>query len=813
MTEIPVEQPKFEEKIVSRVIEDEMKKSYIDYAMSVIVGRALPDVRDGLKPVHRRVLYSMNELGLTHGKPFKKSARIVGDTLGKYHPHGDVSVYDTIVRLAQDFAMRYPLVQGQGNFGSVDGDPAASMRYTEARLTKIAEEILDDLEKGTVDFVDNFDGSLKEPTVLPCKLPNLLINGSSGIAVGMATNIPPHNVKEMIDATIHLLENPTARPIDLLQFVKGPDFPTGGIILGQQGIVDYFSSGRGKIKVRARCEIREEKNRQKIIVNEIPYQVNKSVLIETIADLVRDKKIVGISDIRDESDRDGMRIVIEIKKDANPEVVLNQLYGHTNLEVTFGIIMLSLVHNEPKVLNIQETMQQFILHRQVVVRRRITFELIKAQDRCHILEGLIIALVHIEEVIQKIKQSKDVQTATNVLITDYSLTEIQAKAILDMKLQKLASLEQEKINTEHDELIKFISELQEILASEDKIKGIIKQELLDGKDTYADGRKTEIIVQEGAVIEDIDLIKPEDVVVTVTHTGYVKRIPVETYKQQGRGGKGILGADTKEEDFVEHLFIANTHSYLLAITNRGQLHWLKIYEIPEASRQAMGKSIANLLELREGEKVSAFLPVKEFDKEHFVVIVTKEGTVKKTNLEEYSRPRKGGIVGITLGENDSVIEALITDGKKQLLIATKNGNAVRFDESDVRSVGRSAMGVRGILLKEDDCVIGFVIANEDGALLTITESGYGKRTLISEYRLINRGGSGVINIQTSERNGSVVCVKAVSEENDIILISQKGIIIRMPVRAISIIGRNTQGVRIMRLLENDKVKAAALIQE
>jgi DNA gyrase subunit A len=799
------------EKIIPRLIEEEMKKSYIDYAMSVIVGRALPDARDGLKPVHRRILFAMQELGLLHNKPFRKCARIVGDVLGKYHPHGDMAVYDSLVRMAQDFSMRYQLIHGQGNFGSIDGDSPAAMRYTEAKLSRIAEEMLADIDKETVDFSPNFDGSLKEPVVLPSKIPNLLINGSSGIAVGMATNIPPHNMAEIIDATTALIENPEMPVYDMLKYVRGPDFPTGATIIGREGIRLAYTTGRGKVVIKSKSEIIEEKGRQKIIVTEIPYQVNKATMIEEIASLVKESKITGISDIRDESDKDGIRVVIEIKKDSNPQVVLNQLHAHSKMEHTFGIIMLSLVDNEPKVLNLKETIHQFIIHRQKVVRRRTEFELKKAAERAHVLEGLIIALKDIDNVVKKIKASRDVQSATVLLMKDYSLTEIQSKAILDMKLQRLASLEQEKIRKEHEELVKLIKELKDILSSEQKILEIIKKELQEMKEKYGDRRKTEIVEGEEEEMSAEDLIKPEDVVVTVTHAGYIKRMPLDVYKSQGRGGRGIVAADTKEEDFVEDLFIANTHSYILFFTSKGRVHWLKVHELPVASRQARGKAIINLLQLKEDEKVSAFVPVKEFDNKHFLIMATKNGTVKKTNLELYSNPRKGGIIGITIDEGDQLIEVVLTSGTNQIVLATKKGMAARFMEEDVRPCGRSAMGVRGIKLREGDEVVGMVIGEDDRAILTVTENGYGKRTAVSEYRLIGRGGVGVINIQCSERNGDVVAIKTVTDDDELMLVSQKGIMIRVPVKEISVISRNTQGVRLMKLEEGDRLAAAAKI--
>jgi len=804
------------ERIIPTIVEEEVKRAYLDYSMSVIVGRALPDVRDGFKPVHRRVLFAMNELGMASNKPFKKSARIVGEVIGKYHPHGDTAAYDTLVRMAQDFSLRYPLIQGQGNFGSVDGDSAAAMRYTEARLSKIAEEILEDLDKETVDFQPNFDGELKEPIVLPCKLPNLLINGSSGIAVGMATNIPPHNMGEVIDGTISLIDDPEQASENLTKHIRGPDFPTGGMIMGTSGIRNAFATGRGKVRIRAKTSAEVVKGRNSIIVTEIPYQVNKSMLIEEIADLVKDKQIPGIHDIRDESDKDGMRIVIELKNDATYEIVLNQLLKHTRLETTFGIIFLSLVNNQPRMLNLKEMLQEFISHRKSVVTKRTQFDLRKAEERAHILEGLIIALDDIDRVVQKIKGSKDAEIAKGLLMSDYSLSEAQAKAILDMKLQRLASLEREKIHEEHKSLLTVITELKSILASQQRILDVIKKELLEMKEKYGDRRKTEITAAESDDEDlcDENLIEEEDVVVTITHAGYAKRLPVDTYRAQGRGGRGIIAASTNDSDFVEQLFISSTHSYVLIFTNLGQMHWLKVYEIPVASRQAMGKALVNLLQLKEGEQVKAFVPVREFDDQHYLIMCTKQGTVKKTSLEEFSRPRAGGIRGITINEGDELVDVVLTDGSSNVIIATNNGMAVRFAETDVRPMGRSAAGVRGITLRDTDCVVGMVIAEDDKTLLTATENGYGKRTLVSEYRLIRRGGVGVTNILCSERNGKVVSIRTVTDDDEIMLISKNGIIIRTPVKEISTIGRATQGVRLMKLEEGDKlVDVAKLVNE
>jgi DNA gyrase subunit A len=796
-----------EERILAREIEDEMKTSYIDYAMSVLVGRALPDVRDGLKPVHRRILYSMLELGLQHNKPFRKCARIVGDCLGKYHPHGDSAVYDSLVRMAQDFSLMYPLVDGQGNFGSVDGDNAAAMRYTEARMSKIAEELLEDIDAETVDFTPNFDGSLKEPVVLPSKFPNLLINGSSGIAVGMATNIPPHNLGEVSDAIVMQIDNPEISNFELMSVVKGPDFPTAGTICGTSGIRHAYETGKGILRVRAKAEIEEEKGKARIIVNEIPFQVNKAVLVEEIADLIRDKVIFGISDLRDESDRDGMRIVIELKKDANPQVVLNQLFSHSRLESTFGINMIALVGNQPKILSLREIIAHFIAHRKEVVIRRTKFEFEKASDRAHILEGIIIALRNIDEVISRIRAAKDTDMAKLSLMASFSLTEKQSLAILDMKLQRLSSLEQQKVKDEHLQLLERIKELKEILESEKLVLGIIKKELIELKQKYGKPRKTEIVALEQEYTDE-DLVKSEDMVITMSHSGYVKRMPLDAYREQKRGGKGMIAASTREGDFIEHVFIANTHSYILFFTDKGRVHWLKVFMIPEASRQSMGKAIVNLLEI-EGA-ITAFVPVKEFKEGYNLVMATKNGVVKKTELMAYSNPRKGGIIAITLDENDSLINVGLTDGTNQIILATKNGMAVRFNETDIRSTGRSARGVLGIRLREDE-VIGMVIVDETKALLTVTENGYGKRSSIEDYRLISRGGYGVINIQTTDRNGKVVSVMSVHEHDALVFISRRGIMIKVPANGISVIGRNTQGARIMRLEADDKVVSSSVI--
>jgi DNA gyrase subunit A len=798
------------EKIIPRIIEQEMKSSYLDYSMSVIVGRALPDARDGLKPVHRRVLFAMYDMGMLHTKPFKKSARIVGEVLGKYHPHGDTAVYDAMVRLAQDFSLRYPLVQGQGNFGSVDGDNAAAMRYTEARLNKLAEEILQDIDKETVPFVPNFDGSLQEPSVLPAKVPNLLVNGSSGIAVGMATNIPPHNMSEVCDGIIQTIDNPDIDTMTLMQTIKAPDFPTGGIIMGTSGLREAYKTGRGKIVVRAKTEIEETKTRARIIVKEIPYMVNKSEMIEAIADLVRDKKVQGISDLRDESDRDGMRIVIDLKQGANSDVVLNQLFTHSRLQETFGINMLALVDNQPKILSLKDMMSEYILHRRNMVRKRTQFDLKQAEDRAHLLEGLIVALNHIDAVVQLIKKSKSADDAKKGLMEDYKLTEKQAQAILDMTLRRLTSLEQDKIRSEHADLLRLIKDLKDILASEQKIRGIIKAELLELKEKYGDKRRTQIMETEVAAIEEEALIKPEEDVITITHAGYVKRLPIDTYKQQRRGGKGIIAAEAKEEDFIENLFVANTHDYILFFTSLGKVHWIKVYQLPEAGRYAKGSAIVNLLQLGQGEKVTAFIPVKQFEENKFLFMVTANGTIKKTSLAEFSNPRKGGIIALNLEPKDELKSVMLTDGSQQIIIATRQGMAVKFHESDVRPMGRTATGVIGIRLR-DDQVVGATIADDKLSLVTITENGYGKRSPISDYRLINRGGVGVINIKITDKNGAVVGIASVTDSDELMLISQSGVLIRTPVTGISVIGRNTQGVRVMRLDEKDKVISVAKI--
>ena len=799
------------QRIVSTLIEEEMKKSYLAYSMSVIVGRALPDARDGLKPVHRRILVAMHSMGMLHNRPYKKSARIVGETLGKYHPHGDTAVYDAMVRMVQTFSLRYPLIDGQGNFGSVDGDRPAAMRYTEARLNRIAEEMLADIEKETVEFVPNFDDSMTEPAVLPAKLPNLLINGSSGIAVGMATNIPPHNLREICQGVIALIDNPEISIEGLMQFVKGPDFPTAGLIRGRRGIHQTFQTGKGKIVIRAKAEIGQAKNRDAIVIKEIPYMVNKSQLVEEIAELVKDKRVQGISDIRDESDREGIRIVLQLKAGVDPEILLNQLYARSRLQVAFGVIMLALVGNQPKILNLKEMMQQYAAHRREIVRKRTEYDLRQAEERSHILAGLIIALQNIDDVVEAIRKSEDADHARATLMERFVLSEKQAQAILDMRLSRLTSLESGKVVQEQEEVTTLIKNLKDILASEQRILEIIKEELRDIQEKYGDARRTQII-EEAKDVDEEDLIEDKENVITITHAGYIKRLGLEAYRQQKRGGKGVIAATAREEDFIEDLFVGSSRSYLLFFTNKGRVHWLKVWEIPEEGRQARGKAITNLLKLQEGERLSACIPVKEFDDRHCLVMATMKGIIKKTRLEEYSRPRQGGIIGITLESEDELENVQLTDQESELILATAAGKAVRFHEEDIRTVGRSGKGVRGIRLKAKDRVIGMVKADPGKFLLTITEKGYGKRTPVSEYRLISRGGSGVIDIVSNERNGAVVAIKCVSDKEEVMVVSQQGSIIRIPISGVGVIGRNTQGVRIMKLEEGDKVVSAALVK-
>jgi len=810
----PNDQLSFEEQnIQPRDIGEEMRSSYTDYAMSVIVGRALPDVRDGLKPVHRRILYTMKELGLKHSSPYKKSARVVGDVMGKYHPHGDSAIYDAMVRMAQEFSLRYPLVDGQGNFGSVDGDPPAAMRYTEVRMHRIGEDMLEDIDKETIEFRPNYDGSLEEPSVLPARFPNILVNGSSGIAVGMATNIPTHNLGEICDGIIATLENPDITVEELMQHVKGPDFPTGGILQGKEGVREYFATGRGSFRLRARAEIEEIRtNRFAIIVREIPYQVNKAELIATIADLVSDKKITDISDLRDESDRDGVRIVIEIKRDGNPNVVLNQLYKHTQMDVSFGVIMLVLVNGKPQVLSLRETMQAYIDHRREMVRRRTQFDLRKAEHRAHIVEGLRIAIDHLTRIIKIIRESKDTPSAGANLMAAFNFSKIQATAILEMRLHQLTSLERSKLEDEYLALIKTIERLTAILRDPKKIDGIIADELREIKERFGDARRTRIMARVEELSTE-DLVQEEDVVVSISHQGYVKRIPLTTYKAQRRGGKGITGATVKEEDFIEQMFVTNTHSYLLLFTNRGRVYWTRVWEIPEGSRIAKGKAIVNLVNLSSmDEKITACVAVDSFEeKDAFLLMCTRHGIIKKTALREYSNPRKGGIIAINLDPGDMLIDVKRTDGDKEVVIATRDGIAIRFEEKDARPIGRTARGVTGIRLEKGDEVVGMEVLNPDDILLTVCENGYGKRTALNEYRLQSRAGKGIINIKATERNGKVVGIKVANTGNEVMIMTEQGMSVRIPVDDISVISRNTQGVRIVKLNPGDRVASIANI--
>ena len=798
------------DKIIPVDIEHEMKKSYIDYAMSVIVGRALPDVRDGLKPVHRRILYSMNELGITYEKGYRKCARIVGDVLGKYHPHGDSSVYDALVRMAQDFSIRYMLVDGHGNFGSVDGDGAAAMRYTEAKMSKITSQMLRDINKNTVDFIPNFDGEELEPVVLPAKFPALLVNGSSGIAVGMATNIPPHNLTEVINAVIMLIDDPECTVSDLMNVIKGPDFPTGGIILGRSGMRSAYETGRGRVIVRSRAEIEEHNGRNRIIVSEIPYMVNKANLIETIADLVKDKKIDGISDLRDESDRDGMRIVIELKRDANANVVLNRLYKHTKLQDTFGIIMLALVNNEPKVLNLKEILVHYLNHQRDVITRRTIFDLDKANARAHILEGLRIALDHIDEVIALIRGSKTTQEAKDGLMNKFGLTEKQAQAILDLRLQRLTGLEREKIEDEYNELMKTIEYLQSILNSEEILLGIIKDELVEVKTKYGDERRTSI-EKNPYNFEDEDLIDDEDVVITLTHGGYIKRLPSDTYNAQRRGGRGIQGVSTKEDDFVEHVIITSTLKNILFFTNKGKAYKLKAYEIPEAGRTAKGMNIVNILPLESGENIQAVMSIKTFDKDNYLVMGTKSGIIKKTSLDKYENIRKNGLNAINLRDDDEIVGVQITKGSDEMLFVTRNGYSIRFSENDVRDMGRTTTGVKAINLREDDIVVSMVIAKENEELLVVSEKGFGKRTVISSYTLQKRGGKGLITYKITDKTGNVVGARVVNNLDEMMLINSNGIVIRINVNDISTTSRNAMGVTLMKTSDDVNIVAVAKI--
>lgn len=802
------------EKIIPITIEDEMQSSYIDYSMSVIVSRALPDVRDGLKPVHRRVLYGMSDLGMLHNRNYKKSARIVGEVLGKYHPHGDSAVYDSIVRMVQDFSLRYPLVNGQGNFGSIDGDSAAAMRYTEVRMQRIAEELLTDINKETVDFQTNFDDTLMEPTVLPSMLPNLLLNGASGIAVGMATNMPPHNIKEVVDGTVAVIDDPEIEVKELMKHITAPDFPTGGIIYGYEGVKEAYETGRGKITMRARANTEElRNNREQIVVTEIPYQVNKATLIEKIADLVQNEKITEISEIRDESDRDGMRIVIILKRSANAGVVLNQLYKYTQMQQTFGVINLALVKGRPKVMPLKELIQHFIEHRVEVIIRRTIYDLDQAEARAHILEGLKIALDNLDEVIKTIRASKNPQEANIELRKKFAFTDIQAKAILDMRLQKLTGLEREKVDQEYRDIVDKIAEFRNILSDRSLQNNIIKEELLELKDRYGDERRTQIVYSaEDFSIED--MIADEDVVVTISNKGFIKRMPVSGYRRQRRGGKGMKGTTTKDDEYVEHLFVATNHNYILFFTEKGNCYWLKVYEIPEGSRLSRGRAIVNMIDIEKDDKIQTFVPVKTLEEDdyinsHSIIMSTKQGQVKKTTLEAYSRPRRDGIIAINIKEGESLLGAALTDGDSNIILANKKGRAIRFHESDAREMGRNTSGVRGMTLGKDDELVDMVVIKNthEATVLAISENGYGKRSLVDDYREQSRGGKGVITLKVTPKTGNLIALKEVSDNDDLMVITERGKVIRMQCKGIRTMGRNTQGVRIMRLDDDGKIAA------
>ena len=801
------------DKILPISIEDEMRDSYLDYSMSVIVSRALPDVRDGLKPVHRRVLYGMHELGLQAGKPYKKSARVVGEVLGKFHPHSDVAVYDSIVRLVQDFSMRYPLIDGQGNFGSIDGDSPAAMRYTEVRMKNIAGEMLKDLEKETVDTALNFDDSLEEPTVLPSAMPNMLVNGASGIAVGMATNIPPQNLREVVDGLVALIDNPEITVDGIMAHIIAPDFPTGGIIYGYEGVKQAYRTGRGRVVIRARVvvEVTQKNGRESIIVTELPYQVNKVRLIEKIVELIHLKKIEGIADIRDESDRDGMRLVIELKRDAVAKVVLNHLYKHTAMQDTFGVILLALVNGVPKVMTLKEMMEEYLKHRNEIILRRTTFELAAAEKKAHILEGLKICLDNLDEVIATIRQSPNASVAQERLMEKFGLSEVQSKAVLEMRLQRLTGMEREKINKDYNETLAIIEGLRFVLANPERQMEIIKEELVKVRSVYSDERRTEIRPQEGEFSIE-DMIAQEDVVITITHEGFIKRFPVSGYRRQARGGKGVTGAQAKHEDFVEHMFVASTHNYILFFTSRGRCHWLKVYEIPEAGRAARGRSLANIMELQPGEKIRAYINVKNFDDPLFIVMATAKGIIKKTELEAFSRPRRNGIAAITIEESDELIEARLTDGEHDIIMAKNSGYAVRFAEKDVRPMGRTAMGVKGISLVEGEACISMVTSKRpDTSLLAVTDNGFGKRSKVEDYRLTRRGARGVITLKAHEKVGHLVGLLDVNDSDDLIIITSNGIVNRQHVSNIRLTGRNTSGVRLVRLMQGDTISATARV--
>lgn len=790
----------------------EMRESFMDYAMSIIVSRALPDVRDGLKPVHRRILFAMSELGMSSDKPHKKSARIVGEVIGKYHPHGDSAVYETMVRMAQDFSMRYMLVDGHGNFGSIDGDMAAAMRYTEARLSKIAGEMLRDLNKETVDFAPNYDGEENEPVVLPARYPNLLVNGVSGIAVGMATNIPPHNLGEVIDGVQAMIKNPDITPMELMEYIQGPDFPTAGYILGREGIRQAYRTGRGSVTMRAKATIEENNGKARIIVHELPYQVNKARLVEKIAELVREKRIEGITDLRDESDRNGMRVVVEMRRDVNPSVVLNNLYKHTSMQSTFGINMLAIVNNEPKILNLRDVLYHYLQHQIEVIRRRTVFDLKKAEARAHILEGLRVALDHLDEVIALIRASRTTDIAREGLMETFSLSLEQAQAILDMRMQRLTGLEREKIENEYNELLAKITEYKEILANEHLVLDIISNELQEIRDKYSDDRRTEITVGEESILDE-DLIPREEVVITITHTGYIKRLPVSTYRSQKRGGRGVIGMDTKDQDFVEHLFVSNSHNYLMFFTDKGKVYRIKAYEIPELGRTARGTPIINLIQIEQGEKISAVIQVEEADSDKYLFFATREGIVKKTPLEDYNNIRKGGLIAINLREEDSLIEVKLTDGEQNLIIGTARGMSITFSESDVRSMGRSATGVKGITLDDNDHVIGMDCVDKGLEVLIVTTKGYGKRTPAGDYRSQTRGGKGIKTINLTDKNGPVVGLKVVKNDEDLMIITTSGTLIRTSMDGISTMGRYAQGVKLINIREDDAVATLSRVDK
>jgi DNA gyrase subunit A len=804
--------PNSRERILPRLIEEEMQQSFINYSMSVIVSRALPDVRDGLKPVHRRILYAMNELGLVPGRAYKKSATVVGDVLGKYHPHGDGSVYDALVRMVQEFSLRYPLVDGQGNFGSVDGDPAAAYRYTEARLTRVAMAMLEDIDKNTVDFQSNFDDRLQEPTVLPAKIPNLLVNGSSGIAVGMATNIPPHNLREIVKGVQLLVDNPDATIAELRKVIKGPDFPTGAYIYGRDGIKEAYENGKGRVVMRARAQIeeRETSGRSQIVVTEIPYQVNKENLVKSIAELAAEKKIEGITGINDESDKDGMRIVIELKRDVIPNVVLNQLYKHTQMQTTFGVIMLALTNGAPKIMNLKELLQHFIDHRHNVITRRTQFDLDAAQAREHILDGLKIAVDNIDEVIKIIRGSDDTAEADARLRKRFGFSEKQSDAILNMRLAKLTGLEIEKLEAELKEVRATIKELKGILASKPKRMTILKEEMEEIGGTFGDDRRTEIVADQGEFTVE-DLIAEEDMVITISHSGYIKRIPITTYKRQRRGGRGLNGADLKADDWVEHLFIASTHDYLMFFSNKGQVYWLKVHEIPQAGRAARGKPVINCIAIKPDEQIAALVPVREFTDDKCLIFATRQGTVKKTVLSAYGNVRATGICGINIEQGDELIDVQVCDQNSDIILATKDGMSIRFHQGDVRDMGRATTGVKGIELEKDDEVIGMVVVRRDATLLVVSEKGYGKRSELADYRVQRRGGKGIITLKKTDKTGSIVALKEVIPDDELMMITRQGVIIRLPVDGIRVIGRNTQGVRVMNLDSGDAVVDVARV--